>query len=89
MKKLFKFLLAFIFLGLIGISQIVFADEVKEGLLSYQAGEYDTAYRLLSPLAIEGNPAVQAILGIMFEQGQGVPKSYKEAVKWYQLSAES
>jgi uncharacterized protein len=38
-------------------------------------------------LAIQGNSAAQVLLGIMFEKGQGVAKNYKEAAKWYQLSA--
>ena len=27
-------------------------------------------------------------LGVMYDNGQGVPQDYKEAVKWYRLSAE-
>ena len=27
-------------------------------------------------------------LGIMYDNGQGVPQDYKEAVKWYRLAAE-
>ena len=27
-------------------------------------------------------------MGAMYEKGQGVPQDYKEAVKWYRLSAE-
>jgi len=27
-------------------------------------------------------------LGLIYSKGQGVPQDYKEAVKWYRLSAE-
>ena len=30
----------------------------------------------------------QAILGLMYDTGQGVPQDYAEAVKWYRLDAE-
>ena len=38
--------------------------------------------------AERGNADAQYKLGVMYDQGQGVPKDYKEAVKWYRLSAE-
>ena len=39
-------------------------------------------------LAAEGNAAAQNALGVRYYLGVGVPKSHKEAAKWYQLSAE-
>ena len=27
-------------------------------------------------------------LGVMYDNGEGVPQDYKEAVKWYRLAAE-
>uniref|UniRef100_A0A914VDN6 CARD domain-containing protein n=1 Tax=Plectus sambesii TaxID=2011161 RepID=A0A914VDN6_9BILA len=38
--------------------------------------------------AEQGNADAQFNLGLMYENGQSVPKSYKQAVKWYKKSAE-
>ena len=38
--------------------------------------------------AQQGNPQAQYDLGVMYANGQGVPQDFKEAVKWYKLSAE-
>ena len=38
--------------------------------------------------AEQGDAKAQYILGRMYENGQGVPQDYKEAVKWYRRSAE-
>ena len=35
-----------------------------------------------------GDAIAQYNLGLMYEQGKGVPQDYKEAVKWYRKSAE-
>lgn len=50
-------------------------------------GDYATALRLLKPLAAKGLPAAQNMLGALFEQGKGVPKSYATAAKWYARAA--
>ena len=40
------------------------------------------------PLAIKGHAPSQYNLGVMHEWGNGVPKDYVKAMKWYRLSAE-
>ena len=42
-------------------------------------------YRLA---AEQGLVRAQYNLGVMYDNGQGVPQDYKEAVKWYRLAAE-
>jgi len=41
---------------------------------------------------IENNGAISAVkqyrLGLMYDQGAGVPQDYEEAVKWYRLAAD-
>ncbi len=34
------------------------------------------------------SPSAQFYLGVMYDNGQGVPQDYAEAVKWYRLAAE-
>ena len=88
MKKTRTFSLVAIFIFLVGTTNIVLADKLQDGVFRYKAGEYDTAYELLLPLATDGNPAAQAILGVMYEKGQGVSQNFSEATKWYRLSAD-
>ena len=38
--------------------------------------------------AEQGDSDAQSILGIMYDDGQGVVQDYKEAAKWYRLAAE-
>ncbi len=41
----------------------------------------------LLKIAREGNAKAQYNLGHMYDRGEGVSKDYKEAVRWFQLSA--
>jgi uncharacterized protein len=43
---------------------------------------------LVVPLAERGNAAAQAMLGFMYETGQGMPQAYEAAAYWYTQSAE-
>ena len=63
-------------------------DDVNQGYIAYQKGDYATALRELKPLAEQGDAKSQYYLGAMYEKGKGVPKDDKIAVKWYRLSAE-
>ena len=38
--------------------------------------------------AIQGYPRAQTILGVMYEDGEGVSQDYAEAIKWYRLDAD-
>ena len=42
----------------------------------------------LKPLAEQGIAEAQYNLGLMYSNGQGVPRDDEEAVKWYRLAAE-
>ena len=55
---------------------------------AYNSGDYATAERLWRPLAEQGDADAQFYLGVMYENGQGVPQNYAEALKWHQLAAE-
>ena len=39
-------------------------------------------------LAEQGNARAQYFLGLMYNEGKGVPKDQKEAFKWYRLAAD-
>ena len=42
----------------------------------------------LRQAAEQGNAAAQFSLGLMYADGEGVPKDDAEAVRWYRLAAE-
>src|SRR5215471_9505352 len=60
----------------------------QEATDAYDRGDYATAWRELLPLAQQGDAYAQVNLGVMYQQGQGLPQNYAEAVKWYQRAAE-
>jgi len=61
---------------------------IEDANKALQRGDYKTAYRLFKPLAEQGLPLAQYNLGVMYYNGQGVPKDYAEAAKWYRKAAE-
>lgn len=64
------------------------AAPMEDGQAAYNRGDYATAERLWRPLADEGNARAQNNLGVMYENGKGVPQDIGEALKWYRLAAE-
>ena len=64
------------------------ADDLQKGLAAYEAGDYETALAILTPLAWAGNADAQNTLGWMYDYGHGVEENDAEAVKWYRPAAE-
>jgi TPR repeat protein len=64
------------------------AGPLEDGDAAYERGDYATAVQLWRPLAEQGNPEAQFILGQMYNTGRGVSQDYAEAVKWYRRAAE-
>jgi len=64
------------------------AEPFEDATKAYYRGDYETAHRLIKPLAEQGLPEAQFNLGLMYDKGQGVPQDYAEAVKWYHKAAE-
>ncbi len=67
---------------------MVAAQDFQKGIAATEAGDYATAVKELLPLAEQGNAAAQYYLGLMYNDGNGVPQDHAEAVKWYCLAAE-
>jgi TPR repeat protein len=64
------------------------AGPLEDGLAAYKKGDFDTAVRLLQPLAEQGEPQAEEKLGRMYQRGKGVPKDFARAVEWYRKAAE-
>jgi TPR repeat protein len=62
--------------------------DFQTGLTAYESGNFATALREWTPLAEQGNARAQYNLGLMYENGYGVPKNYKTAMKWYRLAVD-
>lgn len=69
-------------------TSISFADNLDDGIMAALAGDYSKAYEFFLVEAKSGNSQAQYYLGMMYDNGKGVPQGYKEAVKWYRLAAE-
>ena len=72
---------------LYSLSIFAYAD-YDSALAAYEAGDYETAFKELLPLAEEGHAEAQANIGFMYFKGLGVPQDYAEALKWYRKAAE-
>ena len=66
----------------------VAAQDFDRGLIAYIDGDYPTALREFRLAAEQGNASAQFNLGIMYENGRGVPQNYAEAARLYRLAAE-
>ena len=65
-----------------------YAADYNKGVIAAQSGDWATALKEWKPIAEEGNAAAQFNLGLMYQNGYGVPQDYKESVYWYRLAAE-
>ena len=54
---------------------------------AYKQKDYATALKESTPLAEQGNPEAQLLLGRMFLMGQGVSRDADQAMKWFRASA--
>ena len=55
--------------------------------LAIEHGDYTTAMRVLRPLAEQGLAAAQFNLGLLYANGQGMPKDDAQARQWYEKAA--
>ena len=63
------------------------ANDFDKALEAANRGDYYTARRLWQPLAEQGDALAEYNIGHMHYNGHGGNKDYREAVKWYTLSA--
>lgn len=57
------------------------------GLAAFEAKDYTKAFRLLKPIADQGDAEAQCLIGNMYQLGLGLERDVLEAVKWYKKSA--
>ena len=63
-------------------------DGYESGAAAMRGGDYATAWRILAPLAEEGDARAQNDVGVMYARGLGVEQSYSKSAYWITKSAE-
>ena len=61
--------------------------DYQAGMDANNRGDYATALREWRPLAEQGDARAQFDLGLLYENGDGVPRDYAKAHRWYEKSA--
>ena len=61
-------------------------DDPKQ---AFEKGDYETAFKLWSSRAQQGDADAQNYLGIHYYLGLGVDRDYKQALEWYGRAAKS
>ncbi len=73
---------------LLTLAAPAWGQDYEKGMQAYERGDYATALHDWRPLAERGYAMGQAILGVIYGNGQGVSQDYSEAVKWFRKAAE-
>jgi TPR repeat protein len=68
-------------------STTVQAQDCKDGLAAYVAGNYSKAAVIFQPLAAQGDDCAQYQLGEMYKLGQGVPQDKAKALELFKQAA--
>jgi len=66
---------------------LVAAASLKEAKTALDRGDFQSAERTLSELSNQGDRTAQRQLGLMYDEGQGIPKQHHQAVRWYSVAA--
>ena len=70
------------------ISAIPALADLEAGKRAYEQRDYTTALKELKRLAEQGNAEAQALLGLMYNLGRGVPLDVDQAMKWFKAAAD-
>jgi TPR repeat protein len=61
--------------------------DYQAGMDAYNRGNFATALREWQPLAEQGDARAQFSFGLLYENGDGVPRDYTKARQWYEKAA--
>jgi Sel1 repeat len=67
--------------------QLPGSDLFEQAGARFQAGDHTGATQMVTKSAEAGNAVAQLKLALMYDQGDGVPRSAKTAVEWYSRAA--
>ena len=86
MKRTLKHVIAAIILAL-SFAEPVAAGTLEDADAALKRRDYQTAVRLIRPLAEQGNANAQYTLGVLYDNGLGVPQDRVMAYMWLNLAA--
>ena len=64
------------------------AGPFEDALKACDRGDHKTEYGLIESLADQGHASAQYRLGVMYDEGHGMPQDYSKAMKWYGKAAD-
>jgi TonB family protein len=68
-------------------SDTTHADDVKAALSAYRRGDYSPLLKIVQPRAAKGDAGARTILGLIYEDGKGVPKDDGKAANLFGQAA--
>jgi uncharacterized protein len=63
------------------------AGSLEEAKTANDKGDLRTAVQIYSELSNQGERTAQLQLGLMYDEGRGVPRHYQQAVRWYTVAS--
>jgi TPR repeat protein len=69
------------------VSKTAMAGPLEEANSAFDTRDFGLARNLYSELANQGDRVAQFKLGVMYEEGKGVTKDSREAIKWYSVAS--
>ena len=73
-------------LSVVCLAMPAWAD-FQAGMDAYNRGDFKTALREWQPLAEQGDARAQFSFGLLYENGDGVPRDYAKARQWYEKAS--
>lgn len=61
-------------------------EDFREGIRAFELRGYERARIMWEPLAEAGIPQAQYNLGVIYTNGNGIPRDYVEAYKWFAIA---
>ena len=62
--------------------------QFQQSMAAHHKGNYAQAFNLFKPVAEQGEAIAQYYLGLMYRDGQGITRSYTQAMIWFQKAAD-
>ena len=72
---------------ILGFAAPAAAGPLEDADAAFKRRDYATAVRLIRPLAEQGDANAQYNLGVLYDNGLGVPQDKVRAYMWFALSA--
>src|SRR5258708_21444568 len=88
LKSLHRAGVVFFVSGLAAVGWAADLSGTDDFLAGYGRKDYKTAWKLVRPLAEEGNSYAQFTIGKMYANGEGTSRDYKKAAMWYRKAAD-